>query len=336
MVRRLFVVLCLVFGGLTAATPAIAQKNQAEFNLLRDNIVAAGRPAIDALTASAELMTLLLDAAGQANSETVTPEWVKTWSGNVDRKVAELEAMFPQLRQLTPAEIQRLSLGYAPQIKGLNRINRVRAGLLDSMRQIVFFARECQAQAVKAANGDEAARQRMVRIGISSNRLTMEAQIVTLDGAADDMPDDQPQKPLSLASLSNDRATLEVYRLLERSHTDTPLDAAGTAQRMRGHVAEARRQARLIPPAVNIQLQIMKKPGTPPDLTRKVSALLITYGPSADTELQIANLLEATAGRIEAGVDDPGDDAWGLDLTAPLLEKRINDHAARIRMVQGM
>lgn len=335
MLRRLLLVLVLALTGLTAATPALAQRSEAEAKALLDNVVAAGRPAQNAVTASMELLALVLDGAGEAASEDIDDAWLAPWNSQVDQSIARLEAMLPSLAPMSPAEIQRAGGGYERFTSTLQRMNKMRAAILESCRQAIFFAREAQAQARKAAKGDDEARQRLIRIGVSSTRLTLEAQMAATDTGLVNMSPDQPQKPLGETIQANNRASVEIYKLLERSLAGQPADAAGTASRIRAQVAEARRQALLVDPAVQTQLRALAGDTAGPGLLAKVRTLLLSFGPSTQTELQIANLLEDAARRIESNVDDPGDDAWGLDRTLPLVEKRISDHLARVKMIEN-
>lgn len=335
MLRRLLLVLCLTLAGMTAASPALAQVSEAELGSIADDVVAAGRPADAAIAANSEVLGLLLDGAGQANQDEVDDRWLSDWTARLDSGIAALEATLPALRPMTAAEIQRYSRGEPSVTRTLGRMNTIRASLNEAARQVIFFARECRAQAKLAAKGDEKARQRMVRIGVSSNRLTLESQVVVLEGVLASLPKDQPHAVLLAAGLANSRSSIEVFKLMERTHADEPLDTAGTVARIREQVAEARRQADLIEPAIQAQLRALKQPGTPPALASKLTALLVSYRPSADTERQIANLMEATALRIETDVGDPGEDAWGVDLTLPLEQKRQDEQSARLRMIQN-
>eukprot|EP01030_Chromulinospumella_sphaerica_P020286 gene20286-20197_t len=226
MLRRLLLVLCLTLGGLTAATPALAQRTEAEVRAVIDNAVVAGQASQDAMTASMELLGLLLDAAGQANVEGIDEVWLADWTVRVDGRVAALEAVLPRLAPMSPAEIQKRSLGYPRYIATFQQMNKLRADLMESSRQAIFFAREAQALAQKAAKGDEQARQRMIRMGVSSNRLTVEAQMAAVEASLATLPDDQPQKRLGEAAQANTRAAVEIYRMLERRLSGGPLDAA--------------------------------------------------------------------------------------------------------------
>lgn len=296
--RRLLAVVCAAFclglapGAMGGRAQAAATSSD-PLSALMGQLGASLKPYQVIVIDSVQLVSLTLEGASRATDDNggSPPAWLDDWKLRLAAQRALVQKERDALQPFKPGGLT----AYASDPRVARMIKAFEA-LPDKMRRLADRSLAAADEALplvdKAANGDLTAQKALLTVTLRGAVDNLDAQDSILDLGGLFAAGDHPQLALNQGIKAQNEAMRELlnYRIAQLSG-EAP-DRAAALAAVRQALARSRASLAQVRPQAALMQSRVAASGVSPEYSARIKLAMATYGPSAEVELRIDQLIE--------------------------------------------